>query len=243
MCYKAPGPRCSAHALSAFIRAEAVWERVSMLSSSTDEEKMRAMETMQHAQEQYDMTPAGWRELESAIAMLSGDRKKKYEDRLAAGKAKRAFALESIRYDDKGDINDHTEIENMIDGIPSNEGFPREQIVAYIHKAVQQFGQPLGVGRNRIVFDRKDGTVVKVPSNWDGFMDNGREAAWEDAEIPIASCSIQDIGEEERTSFPVLIMEKVKPLNDLSNAPQWVGFVDCGQVGHTTDGKLVAYDL
>jgi hypothetical protein len=71
--------------------------------------------------------------------------------------------------------------------------------------------------------------------------------------VPIAECYLLSDG--------VLMMERVRPVYNLNaqegadqltraeldklgyRPPDWVGMVDCEQVGYTTKGELVAYDL
>lgn len=86
--------------------------------------------------------------------------------------------------------------------------------------------------------------IVKVPLNENGIFDNGYEAKifcerGRDGFIPYARCELDTIDE-----IPVLKMEfvDVGSAPKFSEAPGWVDYVDCGQVGTALDGKLVAYD-
>lgn len=105
-------------------------------------------------------------------------------------------------------------------------------------------------GRNRAVFFF-DKFVVKLPMNWGGVGDNDWEGSISngpDAE----SCSWQVLFARTRLAYvnqyPIVFMERVEhaKYNDLrqlyGKVPDWVGCVDCGQVGFTRSGKLVAYD-
>lgn len=120
---------------------------------------------------------------------------------------------------------------------------PVDQIMAVIYELADDYDF-LGYGRSRIVFSYGNNHVVKVPISNDGFMDSGREArtsAMEDSFIPIADCHFIPWDED----FEVLLMERVTPIMGLgySQLPDWVGYVDCAQVGYNSRGAMVAYDL
>lgn len=103
-----------------------------------------------------------------------------------------------------------------------------------------RYGEPL-LGTKRATYvDRTNRRVFKVPLNMAGIDANYAEDGHTDDFIPIAACRILDIEAE----FPVLEMEWVEPLVvPRSELPDWTDWVDCAQVGHTADGRLVAYDL
>lgn len=104
-------------------------------------------------------------------------------------------------------------------------------------------------GRNRNVFDF-GAYVVKLPKNGDGCADNDWEGSLSNGE------SLGDMREIQyaRTRMaywrgvPVVFMEKVEHARPaeivarLGYEPDWTMSVDCGQVGFTRDGRLVAYD-
>jgi len=97
----------------------------------------------------------------------------------------------------------------------------------------------VGVGRHRTVF--RDGDVVyKVPHDETGYgaLSNSLEAAPITVEDPdhYALCEIVSIQD-----FPVLMMEYVEHCG-WSEEKDWTWGIDCGQIGHTKDGRLVAYD-
>lgn len=109
---------------------------------------------------------------------------------------------------------------------------------ALIEVCTRQFGEP-ELGRNRAVFDRGDGFVIKIAVSEDGLSDNLLEARHTAPVIPLARCHFEMMGDCE-----VLIMERVTVwLGGRSALPDWVDWVDCAQVGHTVDGRLVAFDL
>ena len=99
-------------------------------------------------------------------------------------------------------------------------------------------------GNDRIVFLAGE-SVVKLPLRADGMTANGGEAMLSEKTgktgyIPVADCAIIHID-----GLPVLLMEAVQPVVGMSfaNLPDWVGSVDCAQVGYDKAGQLVAYDL
>lgn len=112
------------------------------------------------------------------------------------------------------------------------------------HVALIQSTKCIGEGRNRIVYVSECGNYVfKVPINKDGEFNNWCEHVrfneYKEKWYPLARCH----GIPE--SF-ILIMEYVDadyilhvPVNE---RPDWVGFVDCAQVGYNKAGELVAYD-
>lgn len=239
MCYKLPGPRCSHHATLAYQRARVRWDHVERYG--TDADRLDAMEALKKAQLDYEMTPVGQRELESLIR-AGLDRDGALALQLERGKTLRAAALAQIKAEDRGDLDNHSLIENIEASIPNDEGFPRETVINLIRHHVAQYGKPIGSGRNRVVFDRKDGTVVKIPKNWDGESDNNREANWSSDEVPLAQCHSESVGSGD-SEMTVLVMEKVTPVQGFKGLPDWVSWVDCQQVGYTKDERLVAYDL
>lgn len=102
----------------------------------------------------------------------------------------------------------------------------------------------IGEGRNRRVYLLPSGkNVIKVPLNDDGIRDNCLEdhrfrlhrSKW----YPLARCRLLDFAKY------YLIMEYTEPqynLCELMKLHNWVGMVDCCQVGLTSKNKLVAFD-
>ena len=103
----------------------------------------------------------------------------------------------------------------------------------------------LGSGRNRAVFKLKSGNyVIKFPLNEEGVADNDWEAS---------ICSNKHEGDEDDVQYPktryielqgfvCCIMEYIEPCDSIDGMPDWIGFVDCGQVGYNKKGRLLAYD-
>lgn len=108
---------------------------------------------------------------------------------------------------------------------------------------------PSEVGRTRHVLMYED-TVVKVALDEEGCDANDFEASYseehgKDGYIPIADSRIEVWKTPSGRQVAVLVMERVTPYfsASYSEMPDWVGYVDCAQVGHDREGRLVAYDL
>lgn len=103
-----------------------------------------------------------------------------------------------------------------------------------------KYGEAIGEGLDRIVFDAGE-EVVKIPKHSAGIAANYSEEykyqRWEDQGI-YAKCWIKEINQ----GIPILFMEKVDPITEYEDLPDWVDFIDCRQVGYTADNRLVAYD-
>lgn len=101
----------------------------------------------------------------------------------------------------------------------------------------------IGEGRRRKVFVINERLVAKVAKDEWGVVDNYSEARnfsseGRDGYIPMAECFLLHVND-----LPVVFMERVEPVHiPYEEAPSWLGWVDCGQVGYAKDGKLVAYD-
>lgn len=214
MCYTG-GPRCSPHALKNLIAAK----------------KKGDAELIAKATEDYSLSPAGIKALRDAGENEAADSLQQKRSAMIERSKKLSETNEIIRYQ-----------------MQEFEGDPYHALtLRYIRAYTEKYGIP-EVGRTRAVFDRGDGHVIKVPLNGEGFMANRSEAltsASDDTFIPVAKC-----WQEERTEFPgdtvsVLVMEKVTPIGKINykELPDWVGYVDCAQVGHDRHGNLVAYDL
>jgi hypothetical protein len=107
-------------------------------------------------------------------------------------------------------------------------------------------GEYLGSGRNRRVF-KHNNFVVKIPRNEDGYSDNmmeyyryskNKNLRKNKSGIQFARCRLM-----QQNCW--LVMEYVIPLSykeSLERNIEWVGYIDCGQVGLAKDGHVVAYD-
>ena len=216
MCYAYPGPRCTKHAKNALQAAVA-------LGDTTKIKK---------AKHNYYLTPGGIKELraagknELADAMLEKRKKMVQEYK---------HAIDNMRY-----------VKRQMQEF---EGHPYYDItLKQINLYRRKYGEP-EVGRTRAVFDRGDGYVVKVPINGESFAANSREARTSEADnpyTPVAECYHDTVYDVDPDGVSVLVMEKLnfegvpRSYRDL---PDWVGSVDCGQVGYNRKGELVAYDL
>lgn len=214
MCYTA-GPRCSPHAAQALL----------------DARKEGNPENLKKAEEDFNLSPAGIKAVRESGNTAQADELQKKRSEMIK-RSKEISETNAI-------------IKNQMQEF---EGDPYHALtLKYIRKFTSQYGVA-EVGRTRAVFDRGDGYMIKVPLNGEGFMANRSESltsASDDQFIPIAKCWQEDDTSLDKEGINVLIMEKVTPIGkiDYKALPNWVGYVDCAQVGHTKDGRLVAYDL
>lgn len=121
------------------------------------------------------------------------------------------------------------------------------ELLEQIHHEYQMRYPLLGSGRNRATYRVSEFQVVKVPLGEVGMGDNLFEAdqcqmAKQKPEgyFPLADC---DVFFEE--GIPLLSMEYVEPYRVPCPCPEdlrWTLFVDCQQVGHNHQGRLVVYD-
>lgn len=129
-----------------------------------------------------------------------------------------------------------------------NEEIPK---LEDLHLKYAQKAKGIFSGRNRNTFVLNDRLVVKLPRNFDGFTDNDWEGSVSNT---VESCDNPDYVQYPKTKLvyvqeiPVVFMQYVLPLTskEIINLflvePDWVASVDCGQVGITRFGRLVAYD-
>lgn len=138
-----------------------------------------------------------------------------------------------------------------------------EWIAMIRHQGVQLFGEGYGLlfdryhkrckgfesGRTRCTF-MFGRYVVKLPithagvgdNDWEGSVSNGPDQN-EEEHVQYARTRMH-----YEDSIPVLFMEYVEWARTaeivarLGHEPDWVGCVDCGQVGFNRAGKLVAFD-
>lgn len=104
--------------------------------------------------------------------------------------------------------------------------------------AISRYGLPIAFGRHRIVFSSDD-CVVKVPTSESGAHACNEEIC---SQSDIYAKTWRDpISSESR--LPIVRMEWVTHTG-YSDEPEdrWTWSIDCGQVGRTKDGRLVAYD-
>lgn len=97
----------------------------------------------------------------------------------------------------------------------------------------------LGEGRNRITFLTPSGKyVVKVPLNEAGVYDNWKESKSCKSDFNL----MREHKARCRMLGFMLVMEFVEEKISRDDLPEWTCWVDCGQVGLTWKGKLVAFD-
>jgi len=128
--------------------------------------------------------------------------------------------------------------EYAMDMLTDGEFSEDTELIPVFESLVEQYGDPW-CGRTRATFDRGDGFVIKFSLDGEGAIATSNESKWADDFIPLADCRMEFIDD-----IPVLVMEKVEIVTaSYQDMPDWVGYVDCGQVGRNSKGELVAYDL
>ena len=109
-------------------------------------------------------------------------------------------------------------------------------------------GEFLGSGRNRAVYVYNKKYVIKIPLNHNGIVDNQHESfisnifgrGKSDDGALYARCKL--------LPNDCLLMERVNPIDYdqikylSKEIKYWSSFIDCGQIGFTMDGRVVAYD-
>lgn len=105
-----------------------------------------------------------------------------------------------------------------------------------LREAISLYGDPYAIGRHRTIF--RDGDwVIKVPT-----LESGIRACLEELHTQgngFAKTTQDELG--KKAGIPVVRMEFVTH-RGWSEKPDWTWSIDCGQVGYTKDGRLVAYD-
>lgn len=116
----------------------------------------------------------------------------------------------------------------------------------WAHELRRRLGEPIGQGSFRVVFDDPEDphAVIKLPLGPTGVYDNEMQLAHsgyvDDDGTAYARCWRHDALSDE-TRLLVLKMERVR--TSLVKTPRWAWKIDCGQVGMTRDGRIVAYDI
>lgn len=133
------------------------------------------------------------------------------------------------------------ELEGHLDAVLQEEWWDdveslKHYFDAVLQEAILRYGEPLAEGRHRTIF--RDGDwVIKVPTALSGIG-----ACYEELSTQgecFAKTVREDLGRE--FGIPVVRMEFVTH-RGWSADPDWTWSIDCGQVGYTKDGRLVAYD-
>ena len=101
MCYKKPGPRCSAHASALLRAAKEAYEE----SKTQDNYNV-----LREASHQFNMTPRGQDGLRQKIYNSTAEEKIILQEELAHGIKARRLALDRIATDDCGDIMTNEEV-------------------------------------------------------------------------------------------------------------------------------------
>lgn len=114
-----------------------------------------------------------------------------------------------------------------------------KKIITAIKYCKKHFGESIGKGKKRIVFKDKN-EVIKIPLNLEGEFGNYYEAKTSINNNKLANCNI-DKKLSNLFQLNILRMEYVKHTG-WSKDFDWTWSIDCGQVGLTKNGRLVAYD-
>lgn len=122
-----------------------------------------------------------------------------------------------------------------------------ENLVYQIHSYMcDKYGLPK-IGTGRVTYISKT-VVFKVPISEDGFRNNDWEASIISLGQDPDSVQIAYSRHLPNCEIPIVVMEKVSPLTEdeikqkFGSVPHWVEYVDMGQVGLNSRGKLVAFD-
>lgn len=105
---------------------------------------------------------------------------------------------------------------------------------ALVDKLTAKYGEP-DCGRNRAVFISKF-CVIKVPINDNGVIDNDWEAS-------VKSDTTANGRWLEIDGLVCCMQQKLNTEITHRDLPDWVGSVDCQQVGYDRKGNLRAYDF
>lgn len=100
------------------------------------------------------------------------------------------------------------------------------------------YGPPIEGSHRTVFIDKKNDEVIKVPSQNSGDFANQQEL---NTQGELYAKTKLDKELTERYGYVVIRMEYVEH-SGYSKEPDWTWSIDCGQVGHTKDGRLVAYD-
>lgn len=102
MCYAAPGPRCSNHAVKALRAAREAYSKA--LTSNDAEACMAAKDDLTEAENNYYMTPAGQKDLRTQMEE-TGDPEGDLSYKLEYGIVARKQAIKQAQVNDIGDVN------------------------------------------------------------------------------------------------------------------------------------------
>lgn len=124
--------------------------------------------------------------------------------------------------------------------------FDDPEIVTFVRGAItalKKNGYPWQAGNTRVVFHRPR-SVVKIPITDGGLAANAKERhsftrRGRAGYLPTAACRLIT---DPNIGMPILVMERLNT-DTIHNAPDWVSWIDSGQVGLNRRGEIVAYDL
>ena len=117
-----------------------------------------------------------------------------------------------------------------------------------ISALTQKYGEPIGQGKDRIVFARGR-VVIKVPKSESGVCANYQEKKKFDESMKDTDHSTRIYAKCRLVHYrdvPLLVMERLKPVKyseiKAGGLPDWAWKVDALQVGHNKKGKMKAFD-
>jgi hypothetical protein len=104
-----------------------------------------------------------------------------------------------------------------------------------------KYGESIGEGRHRIAFAGKH-CIIKMPVHFSTIRANHSEYnrfknPRSDENGRLARCRLVNLFD-----IPVIVMEKVEPVRNCLEMPEWAWQFDCGQVGKDSRGNIKAYD-
>jgi hypothetical protein len=121
MCYPKPGPRCSSHAAARLTLAKRAMKHG---DKSDREVYLKNKALCVEAEKEYDMTPAGMKELQRRIRDSRNRQQKDFQLRLEQASALRKASLAALKAKDQGDIKHDTPDKKPITDYLTSE-FPK----------------------------------------------------------------------------------------------------------------------
>lgn len=109
-----------------------------------------------------------------------------------------------------------------------------------IQHYINTYGAPW-TGNARATFDIGDNKVLKIALGYQGEIENNQELSRIESDPDMFTRGHGDLSPH---GLPVLITEKVQPIEfDDPDMPDWADMIDGRQIGRTSDGRIVAYDV
>ena len=137
------------------------------------------------------------------------------------------------------------------DMMPSSELSEQSEVLGEIMAAeyeelTERLGEPIHARTRWVWLDPENNRVIKMAHNDEGLLASTREVRWStiDQDPYINRTTWFQLDPQDEGSGTLVQAELVEPLhpND-PRVPDWAASIDCGQVGLTRDGRIVAYDV